>query len=378
MLSKAFAYNVILSCVWKLPSTSRFPVFTSALNTRDYGNTTDIMSMMTCSAPVNASTNDTLPYPFLPQHQPFSKINYEMPAVYHDAKNRIRISKDDIQAYITHELTTPRLTPILENLWLAGRPMAARDLHRQIMMGRNIIRTEQADMHLIWTNNSIFIKPLPPMLLDHQTWTTHLNTNPELHSAALGFLLSYIWLINHPSDYDIAQDTGLLPKELTWAQWNDFCARIASYISIHGLDGIAPRYRYGELRLPRINWIYRLKPAFKLKHFVRGYCYMYHQYGSYFKRNFGWMLTLFAFFSIVLSGLQVGLGTDGLKDNNQFLGLAYWSTMLLLGLSGGLVALVGLLFIFFVLFNAIVTVLFHDSQKRLRAKGVLGTANGIA
>lgn len=336
------------------------------------------MVKLICSAPINASTNETLTYPFLPQYQPFPNNTYEMPAVYHDAENRIRIPQDDIQAYITHKITTPRLTPILENLWLAGRPMAARALHRQIMMGRSIIRTEQADMHLIWINNSIFIKALPPMLLYHQTWTTHLNTNPELHSAALGFLPSYVWLINHPSDYDIAQDTGLLPKELTWTQWNIFSAQIASSISIHGLDGVAPRYRYGELRLPRVNWIYRLKPAFKLKHFVRGYCYMYHQYDSYFESNFGWMLTLFAFFSIVLSGLQVGLSTDGLKDNNRFQGLAYWSTILSIGTSGGLVALAGLLFIFFVLFNAIVTVLFHGSQKRLRAKAVSGAGNGIA
>lgn len=288
--------------------------------------------------------------------------------IYRDSSHNDLLAKDDLEVYLTHELTTPRMTPILDYLWLAGRPMSARSLHRQIMMKRTIIITEQTDMHLIWTDGVIFIKPLPIFLLQRQFWLDHLSTHEDLHSNAHGVLLSYLWLINHRSDLKIAHDTGLLPKELKWIDWITISRHLVTKLELRSLKGIAKRYHYGELRLSHVNWIYRLNPSFRLKHFIRGYFYVYQQYGTYFQRNFGWLLTLCVFLSVVLSGLQVGLATEGLIKESGFQKSAYWSTVMTLGLAAAAVAVVVVLFVFFVVNNLLVTVVFLYQQRRDRSK----------
>lgn len=288
--------------------------------------------------------------------------------VYRDNFHNTLLAKDDLKVYLAHELTTPRLTPILDHLWLAGRPMAARPLHRQVMMKRSIVVTEQTDLHLIWVDGTIFVKPLPTFLLQRQFWLDHLSNDEGLHSSALGMILSYVWLINHPSDLKIAHETGLLSTELKWSDWITLSRQLTTFLPLHSLEGVAPRFQFGELRLSRINWIYRLNPRFRLRYFVRGYYYTYQQYGTYFQRNFGWLLTLGVFVSIVLSGLQVGLATEDLVKQSGFRETAYWSTVLSLGLAAAAVASVALLFVFFFLNNLVVAVIFLYKQRKNRLR----------
>lgn len=53
-------------------------------------------------------------------------------------------------------------------MWMVGRPLNARPLQRQRMIGFNIILTEQADLHLLKFTNRLLIKPLPEYLT-HQS-----------------------------------------------------------------------------------------------------------------------------------------------------------------------------------------------------------------
>ena len=86
------------------------------------------------------------------------------------------------------ELKTPRLNKVHHHLWLAGRPTAARPLHRQKLLGRSILVTESPDEHLVWFEDCIFIKPLPGFLLDWDSWNNHLCPDRELYEAACGLL----------------------------------------------------------------------------------------------------------------------------------------------------------------------------------------------
>jgi hypothetical protein len=57
-------------------------------------------------------------------------------------------------------LTVSRLNEIENRLWLAGRLQNIRPLHCQQLLGRKILMAEQADLHLLWQDDKIFIKPL--------------------------------------------------------------------------------------------------------------------------------------------------------------------------------------------------------------------------
>jgi hypothetical protein len=94
-------------------------------------------------------------------------------------------------AYLTLDLRTPGLNHIHIYLWLAGLPNAARPLHRQRLLERSILITEDPDEHLVWLEAPIFIKPLPDYLLDYEYWRDNLCTDEELCKSACGLLLSY-------------------------------------------------------------------------------------------------------------------------------------------------------------------------------------------
>lgn len=53
-------------------------------------------------------------------------------------------------------------------------------LHRQIFKGRKIVVTEDPQLHLIWLQDRIHIKPLPKCLLSHAFWNdVLLNPSPK-------------------------------------------------------------------------------------------------------------------------------------------------------------------------------------------------------
>ncbi|KAH7012040.1 uncharacterized protein B0I36DRAFT_369890 [Microdochium trichocladiopsis] len=119
------------------------------------------------------------------------------------------------------DLQTPKLDLLHKYLWLAGLPRPARTLHRQRLLGRIIVITENPDEHLVWHETSIFVKPLPEYLLSHDFWSTNLK---------------------------IAHETGLLPDDVDWTIWT-LLARDVIRNQTWRVDADQPRYTYGELRL---------------------------------------------------------------------------------------------------------------------------------
>jgi hypothetical protein len=133
----------------------------------------------------------------------------------------------------------------------------------------------------------------------------------------MGFLGSYIRLVSYETDFVIAQELHLLPPELDWKGWLDIVQALLPHFLVDE-QNVSPRYHYGELRLSRINWVYKLDLRFRLRHFCRGYYSSSETYRSFLNRNFGWLLVVFIYFTILLTAMQVGLATNQLRDSSSF------------------------------------------------------------
>jgi hypothetical protein len=84
------------------------------------------------------------------------------------------------------ELDVSRLNEIHDWLYWAGRYDNIRPLHRQKLLEREIVITEKTDLHLIWYDNRIFVKPLPAFLLNFGFFEKDLCEPVELHQCANG------------------------------------------------------------------------------------------------------------------------------------------------------------------------------------------------
>lgn len=150
------------------------------------------------------------------------------------------------------------------------------------------------------------MKPLPTFLFSLDCWERILCINEQLYEAACGFLLSYAWLIQYESDLRIAHEEGLLPNVVELRTWTNFIADFLAHINLETLSGISPRFRYGELRMSRLNRIAYIN-NFRTKKSLRGFMTSSTWSGEFFVRKFGWLLTVFAFLSLALSAMQVVL-----------------------------------------------------------------------
>lgn len=285
------------------------------------------------------------------------------PASYRTRGGLSVVAKPDDEEYLSSELCVDRLNDVHAWLWIVGRPMSARPLHLQRIKLREIFVTEQMDLHLVWAPQQIYLKPIPRFLLDVEFWQKQLCHNEKLYACALGFLLSYISLIEHESDYRIAVETHLLPHEVTWPHWVTLVEQL-----LHSRHPtlINKRYIYGELRLGRLNIIYRL-----IKFRIRGYLNSCTTYAGFFRDNLNSLITLFAFITIVLSAFQLGLSTQQLQANHAFSSAAYAFAVFsiaapLLSVAFVSAALVGLFY-----YNLIATLIFRRQRiiRTARAQG---------
>ncbi|KAJ9602325.1 hypothetical protein H2200_013180 [Cladophialophora chaetospira] len=299
------------------------------------------------------------------QGQSTTAISARLSATYHSqdpSRNEINLKRIDqsipgsVYGYLQEMLDVSRLNKIENYLWTAGLPRIACPLHKQLEKGRTIIVTEQADCHLVWQDDQILIKPLPEILLDHRAWEVYLSEPNQTREAACGFILSYLWLICQESDFHIAKHHNLLPEFVEWSAWSDFAG--SAYDHLHDRDSgklkvpVSQRYSYGELRLSRLNKIYRFivaLPRGDIRTLILGYNYTYTTYQSFFQRNTGWLVSLVVYMGLVLEAMQLGLTTRELQYNSAFDLACYGFTVFailapLIVLGGGLLTLLILFF----------------------------------
>lgn len=205
------------------------------------------------------------------------------------------------------------------------------------MKSREIVITEEIKLHMVHHWNQIYIKPLPRWLLNRSIWKDHLCRSKQF-PAALGFLLSYMHLIRHESDFRIAKEKFLLPEGLSWKAW----LVLANELRTNNKDSVHVRFKYGMLSLGRLNLICRCL-QFRL---IKGYLsFLTINFADFLQHNFSYFLTVFVYMTMVLSAMQVGLATH-LKDQEIFLrvaaGFAIFSIVLpLFVLSGIMLSSIG-------------------------------------
>lgn len=290
-----------------------------------------------------------------------------LPTRFLNKHNKLERTLLDIQTFIKEDLNLNRLNHIHGWLWLVGRPEAGRPLHRQLMRKRVIVVTEQMDLHLTWNDSCLYIKPLPAHMLCTEFWKDYLCEDSSLYENACGFLLSYSWLICYNSDFLIAtngyQAPCLLPSTIDWPKWQSFVGEFLNALDSEDSNiKINRRYEYGELRLARLNFIYRYAPLWWYRHLFRGYYYGYHEYSSFFSRNFAWLIIAFAYMTVVLSAMQVALGVDGFKDDPRLKSASYGFSVFSMVLVVTVLVVVNLLFVTLFIYNLIATALVHVSK----------------
>jgi hypothetical protein len=239
-----------------------------------------------------------------------------------------RIRLDDpfqLNSFINKDFGLGDLERLAPHLWLLSKHDGGNisPLHRQFVKGRRIVTTEDIRLHLVWYYDRIFIKPLPQYITSHAFWSEYLISSPlnpskalnqkdEIRKTLLGFLRTYSYLITHESDFYIAQEQHLIPKDVTWTQLSNFMMRFESIID----DDVARRFHYGELRLTRLNFYSRL--ILHKRNFQR----VHSQYGSYFASYYGPLLFTFATLSLLLNAMQVEMAVEQVNLRNRWFG--FW------------------------------------------------------
>jgi hypothetical protein len=204
--------------------------------------------------------------------------------------------------FLENSLSQQRLHRIFKHLWIAGAPGKFRSLHEQLVFHHRVIPSEDPKLHLIWFKDSVYIKPLPPCLTNYEFFKKYICPNEALFSLACGLLYSYTNLIRHESDYRLAISLGLLRDDkLTWQKWQAFRLPAKAFLDKNP-EVFDKRYRYGELRLSRLNIIWALKCGE-----LTGYHNAYTRYEPYFSRYFTATVLVFAFATVTLNAMQVVL-----------------------------------------------------------------------
>lgn len=236
--------------------------------------------------------------------------------------------KAKLTAFLHNEFWAKDLEDVATKLWILTTTSSGnvQPLHRQKVLGREIVVTEDPRLHLLWVNDRIFVKPLPLYLLSHTFWSTHMlsshsvtdGRSRQVREAAMGFLRTYRHLIRHESDLIIAQhsDLRLVSPTLSWMQVSTLLADLETLVDAD----VSPRYHFGEIRLSRLNFYAPL--------LFRRFYYDYTpiQYGQYYTHLFGPALLLFAVITTILNAMQVSIAaSDGLRQHPiHALHIFYW------------------------------------------------------
>jgi len=249
------------------------------------------------------------------------------------------------------EYSQQKLNDIHRHLWAAGRKNNISALHHQKVLCREVILSERSDLHLVWFDRIIYIQPLPISFLNHSFVNAVILPDANLYGNVLGFLYSYMMLIQHASDLALAHELGLISKKVEWKPWRKFRTAFLGKTSSSQVLRILmnKRFEHGELRLARLNYIYRL--SFRgLKYFTT-----HREYTTYFQEYTAAGITLFAFVTVALTAMQVVVGIN--EVSHTLSETSYWFSIVVLFV----VAIFGIaiLSIFAILFvvNAILVVM---------------------
>lgn len=257
---------------------------------------------------------------------------------------------------LKHSLRAEELDMIHRQLWYAGRIGNMSPLHHQKVLRRDIILTERARLHLVWFERTIYVQRLDDRLLNWKHFSDIVCGDMSVYHAATGFLLSYAHLISYPSDLELAKASGLINKSISWRSWRSFRHALLDHLTDRDIHD---RFEYGELRLDRLNQIYRMR-CLGLAYFN-----IYRDYSSYFGDNYMTLVALFALVSVALSAMQVMTSVDGVPSAVTRTSYRF-SVATLVALAGSCAVLLALYLGLYVWNWALILVKRRSSQRRGR------------
>jgi hypothetical protein len=246
----------------------------------------------------------------------------------------ISLVYSDVNTYLSGHLETPLLDELYDKLWLVAKKggQSIDALHKQKVIGRRIVASEDPRLHLVCRRDTIYIKPILVCLLNHTFWTRYLSESENSktfatcsketiainmpnfdRSVAVGFLRSYAFLIRHELDFTMAKECHLIPKDVDWISWSKFINKFRHL----GDEHVAKRYHYGQMRISRLNWAVRI---FGPKKTGKRWFYQIPHRSTleYVTRATVSLLFIYTSVSLVLSSMQVVLSIP--VDNPLFPG----------------------------------------------------------
>jgi hypothetical protein len=139
------------------------------------------------------------------------------------------------------------------------------------------------------------------------------------------------------------------PADIQWKDWVAFATDLGVSQDATTLYEVNRRYRYGELRLLRLNTLYHFGLAgFSFHNVVYGFMSRSIRYTTFFEPNFAWMLAVFVYVTVVLSAMQVALATERFGSSDPFQQFSYG--LALLSIAFVFVAVLIMLFVWWSLF----------------------------
>ena len=107
-----------------------------------------------------------------------------------------------------------------------------------------------------------------------------------------------------------------------------------------------------------------------MRHVITGFMSGPSWYQAFFERNFGWLIAVFFYVTVILSAMQVGLATDKLQGNVRFqrasIGFAATSIIVVLGTVSTMLLMWAILFCY----HLLSTVQYCKYVNRKRAEAV--------
>jgi hypothetical protein len=110
----------------------------------------------------------------------------------------VGLDLDSIHQFLERSMLTTKLDSLAPYLWLVSTQSSSSisALHKQKILGRDIIITDSADLHLLWYHYQIFLKPLPQFMLCHAFWEymfvakrfSQPDRAENLYRASIGFI----------------------------------------------------------------------------------------------------------------------------------------------------------------------------------------------
>ncbi|MCJ1356798.1 MAG: hypothetical protein MMC33_006794 [Icmadophila ericetorum] len=204
---------------------------------------------------------------------------------------RVVLKQSEIERYMEKDILVPTLDQLAPKLWLVSTPRFSHisALHHQAVRGRHIVLTENPQLHLVWYYDKIYIKPIPR------------DQRRRFRKAAIGFMRTYAYLVEHESDFVLAQKLGLVPG-IDIITWESFARFIIAFDNFEDLD---------KLSFHPVNV----------------------QWGTVLNGFVTPLITVFVIASVVLSAMQVYLAVKGLNivpENAALIGASEWFSVVVM------------------------------------------------